>query len=99
MDDLAAAYRGWIEDAMSKGVHRREGKWTESVAVGSELFVNATKEKLGIKGQGREVIGADGSYELRESSAAYKAILGHENDVLSSENGYFWNDTVGMSAS
>jgi hypothetical protein len=36
---------------------------------------------------------------LRESSAAYKAILGHENDVLSSENGYFWNDTVGMSAS
>jgi len=39
---------------------RREGKWTESIAVGSESFVNSTKEKLGIKAQGREVIEADG---------------------------------------
>jgi len=96
-EDLAAACRGWIEDAVNRGVHRREGKWTESIAVGSEPFVSATREKLGIKGQGREVIGTNGSYELRESSVPYRAILGHENDGLRPENGYFWNDTVGMS--
>ncbi len=62
MDDLANAYRRWIEDVVLTGDRRREGKWTESIAVGSESFVNATQEKLGIKAQGREVIGADDSH-------------------------------------
>jgi len=92
--DLADAYRGWTEDAVVKGGHCRDRKWTESVAVGSESFVTATRERLGIKGKGREVNGADGSYELRESPAPYKAILGHENDGLRLQNLYFWNDTI-----
>jgi hypothetical protein len=54
--------------------------------------VSVTKEKLGIKGKGREMIGTDGSYELRESSPPYKAILGHENGGLRLQNDYFWND-------
>jgi len=98
MDDLANAYRRWIEDAVLTGDRRREGTWTESIAVGSESFVNATKEKLGIKAQGREVIEADGSYALRESSIPYKTILRAENDGVRPQNGYYWNDTVGMSA-
>jgi putative transposase len=75
------------------GNNLRDGKWTESVAVGSEAFVTATKETLGDKGEGRAVIGGDGSYELRESPAAYKGILGHENAVLRPQNNYFWRYT------
>lgn len=71
MGDLAGAYRGWIEDALVRGDRGRDGKWTESVAVGSASFVNETKEKLGNAGKGREGIGADGSYELRETPAPY----------------------------
>lgn len=92
MYDLAEAYRGWVEESLRNGDHCRDGKWTESVAVGSELFVTATKEKLGIKGKGREVIGGDGSYELRESAAPYRAIFGNENGGLRLQNEYFWND-------
>lgn len=92
MDELADAYRGWVDEALSKGEHFRDGKWTETVAVGSERFVTTTKEKLGIKGKGRQVLGGDGSYELRESPAPYKAILGHENDSLRPHNAYSWND-------
>lgn len=50
------------------------------------------KEKLGVKGKGREVLGGDGSYELRESRAPYRAILGHENDSLRPQNAYFGDD-------
>lgn len=50
--------------------------------MGSESFVTAMKENLGIKGKWREVIGDDGSYELRETTEAYKAILRHENDAV-----------------
>lgn len=96
MSDLAAAYRGWIDEALSRA-HAREGRWTESIAVGSEVFVHATQAKLGIKGHGREVVGADGSYELREVPAAYSVNLRHENAGLRPRNCYFWNDTDEMS--
>jgi REP element-mobilizing transposase RayT len=92
MDEFADAYREWIKEAVSNGKHFRDGKWTESVAVGSAPFVTATKDKLGVKGKGREVIGADGSYELRESPAPYRGILGYENEGLRLENTYFWDD-------
>jgi hypothetical protein len=61
----------------------------------SEAFVTATKEKLGVKVKGREVIGWDGSYELREAPPSYKGILGHENKGLRLENTYSrvaWSD-------
>jgi putative transposase len=92
MHDLADAYRGWVEGYLREVSHFRDGKWTESVAVGSEAFVTATKEKLGLRAKGREVVGRDGSYELRESPAAYKVILGHENAVLRLQNEYCWDD-------
>jgi hypothetical protein len=94
MDDLADAYRAWVEESLGKGNNFRDGKWTESIAVGSEAFVTATKEKLGVKGKGRAVIGGDGSYELRESPAAYKGILRPEKEGLRVENAYFWNENI-----
>lgn len=93
MYDLAEGYRGWVEETLKEGSHFRDERWTESVAVGSEKFVTATKEKLGFKAKGREVVGGDGSYMLQESPASYKGILGHENAVLRPENTYFWDDT------
>ena len=76
---------------LTGGKSLRDGKWTESVAVGSKAFVTITKETLKVKGEGRMVIGGgDGSYELRESPAAYKGILGHENAVLRPQNEDFW---------
>jgi len=91
-DDLANAYGGWLEESLRGCPRDRDGKWTESVAVGSEGFVSATKEALGVKGKGREVIGGEGVYELRESPGLYKGILGHENGGLRPKNTYFWDD-------
>ena len=98
MDDLANAYRRLIDDAVLAGDRRREGKWTESIAVGSASYVNATKEKLGIKARSRDVIESDGSYVLRESRMPYKAILWQENECVRPQNDYYWNDPVGLSA-
>jgi REP-associated tyrosine transposase len=93
MDDLTSAYRGWIEESLNEDDGLRDGKWTESIAVGSESFVIATKEALGTKGEGRAVIGGDGGFELRESPGAYNGILRHENATLRPENEYFWKIT------
>jgi hypothetical protein len=55
----------------------------------SEEFVTAAKEKLGFKAKGREVVGRDGSFELKEPPAAYRGILRQENAFLRPQNQYF----------
>lgn len=92
MDEFKKTYRGWVEEALRReSHHEREPRWTESIAVGSEGFVRETKEKLGIKAMGREVIGANGSYELREPETAYGADFGPENEDLRQENAFYWD--------
>jgi hypothetical protein len=91
---LADAHRAWVAESLDKGNNFRDGKWKESIAVGSEAFVTATKEKLGVRGRGRVVIGGNGSYELQESLATYKGILGYENEGLRLQNAYFWSENI-----
>ena len=91
MDELKKTYRGWVEEALEKQSYcKRETRWTESIAVGSEVYVRETKEKLGMKVKGREAIGTNGSYELREPETPYNGSLGPENADLSLDNKFYW---------
>jgi len=40
--------------------------------VGCKGFVEATKERLGIRAKGRKVFSKNGAYELREPAAPYR---------------------------
>jgi hypothetical protein len=40
------------------------------------------------------VIEADGSYALREPMDAYRLKFAAENEALSSQNTFFWNEIV-----
>ena len=91
MEELKRSYREWVGEWLSRRDHGREARWTESIAVGSEVFVERTKAELGIKGIGREVSGEDGVYELRERGIPYEANFAGENAGLRSRNTYFWN--------
>jgi hypothetical protein len=80
-----------IEEPPEKQNHReRQPRWSESIAVGNEKFVRDTKERLGAKAVGRDVIAVNGSCELRETATPYRAILIVKNDGLSKENAFFW---------
>ena len=92
-DELKQAYGGWLEEGMKRVGLERQSRWTESIAVGSEPFVRETKEKLGIRAVGREIIGEGGSYELRESETPYESVFDLQNGDLSHANTYHWNVT------
>ena len=72
----------------------QDSKWTESIAVGSKAFIEATIKKLGMKAKGRKIVGSDKSYELREPGVPYGANLAPENGLLKLQNTYFWNDII-----
>ncbi len=92
-DELKKAYGVWLEEAMEREGRERQPRWTESIAVGNEPFVRETKQRLGIKAVGREVIGVDGSYELREPVTPYEAVFDPKNGDLRAENTYYWDVT------
>jgi putative transposase len=94
MHDCAEAYRGWIDESVKKVRHFRDGKWTESVAVGSRAFVTETKERLGVRAKGRKLVGTGECCELKESPAPYKGISGHENEAIRLQNEYYWENSV-----
>jgi putative transposase len=80
MGQLAVDYRGSVEVALTSHGNQRDRRWTESIAVGSEQFVQSTKERLGVKARGREVIAADGSSELQEEGTSYKTLWATKSD-------------------
>jgi len=68
--------------------------WTRLIlfVIGSENFVMNTMEKLGIKVKGREVVEANGRYQLKEPAISYMPIFTPENGDLRPKNAYFWDD-------
>ena len=58
----------WLFEA-----RRRYGKWTESIAVGSEPFIQNLKVLMGGMALGRKVLEAGGSFQLKEDQYPYIA--------------------------
>ena len=70
-NDFKEAHTKWVSSALETDKNSRQNKWTESIAVGSELFVEKIKEALRFRAKGRKIICADDAFELREEPAPY----------------------------
>ena len=57
-------------------------------------FVEEVKNQLGFKATHRGVIETDESYALREAAEAYGGNFSGKNEALSSENTFYWDETV-----
>jgi hypothetical protein len=86
--------RDRVEEPLARQGGKRESRWTKSIAARSEAFVGKTKSELGIRAIGREVVGADGVYELREGGVSYNGIFEGKNSGLRPENTYFLDLSV-----
>ncbi len=69
--ELRDLRKKWIGEMISAHKLLREKKWTESIAVGSQKFVEDIKSRLESRAGARKVIADDGTFELRESRAPY----------------------------
>jgi putative transposase len=88
-EQLRKEHKWWVEESIHAGWNTRQPEWTESIAVGSEKFVQEILEKLAPRVPGRKVRKLTDHYELREQGAFYNAHFGPENAVLSIENVFY----------
>jgi hypothetical protein len=70
----------------------RDKTWSESLAVGSEDFVEKVKTLLKTKATNREVTEMGDKHALREQSARYNSDFGAKNTGLRLNNRHFWDD-------
>jgi REP-associated tyrosine transposase len=90
-DHLKAAHKAWVIQALKEGAGARQSQWSESIAVGSEAFVEQTKARLGVRAAGRKIKKAEDQFELRESAFSYKVDFGAKNVDIDAKNSYFGN--------
>jgi hypothetical protein len=58
------------------------------IAVNSESFLRAIKERLGIRAKGKKVAGGESRFELREGFAPSFRVFRGENVDLSEKNAF-----------
>jgi len=92
--ELQESCRERVEEDLATRNQSRDSRWTESIAVGSKVFIEATIKRLGIKAKGRKIVGSNKSYELREPAFPYGGNFTPENGLLRLQNTYFWNDII-----
>ncbi len=90
-EELKYFCKSRVDEAICEMDKLRENKWTESIVVGSEKFIEVTKNLLGIKAIGREKVNNCKGYELREPPIAYNTNFVPENGVLRIDNTYYWD--------
>jgi putative transposase len=83
-----------VEEDLAAKNQSRDSKWTESIAVGSKVFIEATIKRLGVKAKGRKIVGSKKSYKLREPAVRYGGNFTPENGLLRLQNTYYWDDIV-----
>jgi len=71
LGELQESCRKSVEEDLAARDQSRDSKWTESIAVGSKVFIEATIKRLGIRAKGRKIVGSQRSYELREPGVPY----------------------------
>ncbi len=85
-EQLRQAHFKWVDSAIQAEHKDRETKWTHSIAVGSQSFIEKIKEALGFRVRGRKIRRAGDSFELRETLKPY----GATND-LEPGNTFLWD--------
>jgi putative transposase len=88
--EFQRAHREWVGAALSGERFARDDRWSESIAVGGEGFVEQMKVALGFKGQHRQVAMADGIYTLREPVQPYGHHFDREKVALRANNTITW---------
>lgn len=90
-EELGAFYQEAVDEMLRLENRQREARWTESLAVGDEAYVNEVKTKLLSRATGRKTQDWNaGVFELREPVASYNPVFDPKNSVLSLENTVKW---------
>lgn len=84
-------HRRWIDDALEQNTLMREAMWSQSIAVGSEVFVNQVADSIDPELSKRKLAIVGQSFVVREAPVAYNAHSDGKMGSLRPQNTVPWN--------
>lgn len=90
MELLQRSHKEWVEETLRIGRSTRDGKWSESIAVGSKGLTAMVKKQRGIRAKGWMIAEVACEYQLRETQSPYSTNFGVQNGLLSSNSLHSW---------
>ena len=82
-------YRQWLNEELVVNNRKRDKAYPQSLAVGSESFVDKLQALPGTRATNWKVAQMGGKHVLREQSARYNIISGAESTGLKLDNRLF----------
>jgi len=79
----------WVEAELQAGVKKRKSLWSESIAIGSDGFIDKIQQQLGLRSKGRSIVIEKEGIALKEASAPYNTLFEGEKSTLRLDNSYF----------
>jgi putative transposase len=92
-EQVKSYHKKWVEELLQNGKNLRDDKWSKSIAVGGQAFIEAMKSKLDGLVMGRKVIETVEGHQLRDPAAGYMARSDTEKCDIGLENAHFWDIT------
>ena len=86
-ESFRKAHFEWVKAEAEKNSNRRQAHWSESIAVGSDTFVEEVRTRLAARARGREKRPLDHGMELRELSLPYNSLFDPEKSDIGVKNG------------
>ncbi len=93
---LRELHLGWTGGEL-KREPVRQSKWTDSIAVGSENYIELVKEKLGLAASKKQISNDGKTVVIREPGSAYNVHFNVEMSPLSMENSVFFDESLTIS--
>ena len=90
-DEVKTYHKRWVEEYLYNGNNKHDDRWTKSIAVGNEGFVERLKSMMGAMAIGRKSNKYENSYQLREPAGLYNTHFEAEKDDIALENSYLWD--------
>lgn len=90
-DRFIAEYKSLVDAEIESGNYRkRDSRWSESVAVGNDAFLEGIKGVLRSRVKERSIKRMDGLSVLEEPQSHYGSLFSGETGALMGENSYLW---------
>jgi putative transposase len=90
-EELKLQQNYWIDYYLNNGGMTYDKKWSQSIALGNQSFVDEIVRNLGKKARYREIVEKGDSFVLREPKSSYNTHFGPKKDHLRVKNTHFWN--------
>ncbi len=84
------AHRDWIDSTLKADSMRRKERWTESLAVGGNKFINDILSQMGFRANGRKIIEKGQTLQIREEIQSYNPLFESQNGIITPKNTMVW---------